>query len=145
MSGGVRVGPVAVGAVTCIVCPKACVVRVFESDGGFVTEGAECARGREYAITEVKAPRRIFTSTVPVSGGETGRVSVRTSGAIPRDSWPAAQATVRGMRADAPVRLGDILFRDFVEKGIDLVATRDALAAPGTGGAAQGCERRESE
>jgi NADPH-dependent 2,4-dienoyl-CoA reductase/sulfur reductase-like enzyme/CxxC motif-containing protein len=128
VSVGGRGGAAAVGLVTCIVCPKACVVRVFETDDGLETEGAECARGREYALTEITSPRRVFTSTVPVSGGEPRRVSVRTSGPIPRDLWRDAQETVREMRVDAPVRLGYILMRDFVERGIDLVVTRDAPA-----------------
>ena len=56
----------------CVSCPLGCGLSVTLDGQGEVTnvEGNSCPRGKAYAESEVKDPRRVFASTVRVSGGK---------------------------------------------------------------------------
>ena len=47
----------------CIVCPKGCRLRIEQTDDGLQVSGNHCARGAEYAQTELTHPTRVLTST----------------------------------------------------------------------------------
>ena len=55
---------------TCIGCPLGCPLMVTMENGAVVSvTGNTCPRGDAYARTEVTAPSRIVTTTVPGPGG----------------------------------------------------------------------------
>ena len=87
--------------------------------------GAECHRGVQYAMSEISDPRRIFTSTVIVNGGEIRLVPVRSDRPIKKDRWKKAAEIVKGLETGAPVGFGAVIMKDFTEKGINLIATRE--------------------
>jgi CxxC motif-containing protein len=84
-----------------------------------------------YAVREVKDPRRTFTSSVRVWGGREPLCPVRTARPIRRDDWSKARKLVGETSVRAPVRCGERLVRDFLEPGIDLVATGTVEPAGG--------------
>ena len=103
-------------------------MRIEESrgkDNKYIVTGAECHRGIQYALSEISDPRRIFTSTVRVNGGEVRLVPVRTEKPIKKDEWRHAAGIIKGLEIDAPVGFGSVIMEDFTEKGIDLIASRD--------------------
>lgn len=114
--------------IICIICPKSCVLKV---EGRTKPEkkpkivGAECSKGRIYAISEIYDPRRTFTSTVMVKGGELKLVPVRTSKPIRKEKWTRATEIIKSLKTTAPVKFGVVLKKDFTEEGIKLIATRE--------------------
>ena len=114
--------------VTCILCPNGCVLDV--TYGGEPTaetiavEGNLCPRGREYAIDEVLHPKRTLTTSVSVIGGDEPLVSVRTASPIPRSLIKEAREALRGIAVQAPVAIGDVIVRNVVGTGVDVIATR---------------------
>jgi CxxC motif-containing protein len=86
-------------------------------------EGAECAKGREYAERELTDPRRTLTSTVKVRGGCFPLVSARSSAPLPKHMLLPAAALLRGVSLQAPVAAGQVILPDIMGTGTALVAT----------------------
>ncbi len=87
--------------------------------------GNTCAIGDRYARNEVIHPERTVTSTVVVEGGEKPRVSVKTSGNIPKDKIFACMKEIDEVRVKAPVRIGDVIIADVLGTGVNVVATKN--------------------
>ena len=113
---------------TCIRCPRGCQVSVAaDGDGQVLSVGGNlCARGDAYARAEVTNPVRTVTTTVPVEGGRTARVSVKTAHEVPKDEVMEVMQALAGVTACAPVEIGDVVVRDVAGTGVDLVATSRA-------------------
>lgn len=110
---------------TCIGCPKGCLVAVEMENGEIVDiTGNTCPRGKDYAEKEVTNPQRTVTSTVPVSGGSLVMVPVKTASDIPKSKVFDSMAQIRAARVNAPVTAGDVIIHDLAGTGIDLIATR---------------------
>jgi CxxC motif-containing protein len=60
-----------------------------------------------------------------VDGGEIPVCSVRTSKPVRRDDWRQAREIAAAISLKAPVRCGQIVMKDFLEKGIALIATKN--------------------
>lgn len=108
---------------TCIICPRGCRLRVYPEEGMRV-EGFGCLRGEKYAQKELTHPERVLTSTVRAEGGAHARLPVKTDGAIPRERLFEAMHELNGVTARAPVARGEVLVKDFMGLGVNLVATR---------------------
>jgi len=111
----------------CIGCPLGCRLEVDEDSHGDIVEirGSSCRRGDRYAEQEHTDPRRGVTTTVAIRGGMWPRLPVKTAGEIPKDQVLAASAALRHVRVSAPVKIGDVILRDLLGTGCDVVATRD--------------------
>ena len=113
---------------TCVVCPAGCKVTVTLDDDGKIADiqGHTCKRGKTYAENEVTHPVRTLTSTVYIDTSD-GRkmLPVKTDRAIPKETLFDAMEIVRAYTAKAPVKTGDVLIADFIEKGTNLVACKD--------------------
>lgn len=114
----------------CIGCPLGCRLEVDEDQGAILEiRGYDCKKGKSYAEQEHVDPRRMFTGSVTITGAHWTRLPVKTTREVPRDQIQAVAAAVRGLRVTAPVRLGDVIVRDILGTGADLVATRDLLGS----------------
>ena len=100
--------------ITCILCPNSC-----EIDQNL--EGGQCPKGADYVRGEIMNPRRILTSSV-LGGGIL--YSVRTTAGIPKEKIGEAMALIKAIRLCEEPAFGQVLYRDFIEPGIDLVVTR---------------------
>ena len=49
---------------TCIGCPRGCTLKIERDGDGWSVTGNTCHRGREFAISEMTAPKRTICSTV---------------------------------------------------------------------------------
>ena len=111
--------------VTCIICPKGCRIDAKVKDGKIVSiENYDCKRGLEYAKNEVLDPRRILTTTLKLSGGRV--LPVRTKDPIPKKLLKKAMYELKDVIITAPVKVGDIVAKNVVGTGIDLIATSNA-------------------
>lgn len=110
----------------CIVCPQGCRLTVEEIDGEYHVTGNTCKRGEQYGITEVTAPTRVITSTVKLDGGRYLRLPVKTKGAVPKELIFDCMAQINKITVTAPVKAGDVVLKDVMNTGVDVVASRDA-------------------
>ena len=112
----------------CINCPMGCPLTVTLEDGAVVSvSGNTCPRGETYGRKEVTNPRRIVTTTVPVDGSAIERmVSVKTATDIPKGAIFDVVKALTGVRATAPVNIGDVILADVAGTGVDVIATKRA-------------------
>jgi len=111
----------------CVECPKSCELSVdLEGCKVVSVNGAKCPKGIAYAAVEVETPSRIFTATVASVGLSLKLIPVRTNKPIPKKDILKAAEAVRKLRLIKPVKVGDVIVRDFMVTGIKLIATRDA-------------------
>ncbi|MGI6216537.1 MAG: DUF1667 domain-containing protein [Coriobacteriales bacterium] len=110
----------------CTECPTGCVMVVHPD---LTVEGNACKRGREFALREREHPMRMFTGTVRIDGAA-GRVllPVRTSRAVSKDSLLDIAKACKKVRAQAPLRAGDVVCENIAGTGSDLIATDDCSA-----------------
>jgi len=87
--------------------------------------GNTCKRGDTYAKKEVTDPVRTVTSTIKVSGGDITQVSCKTSTDVKKDRVMDVMRALKGVKTTAPVSIGDVLIKDVVGTGVDIIATKD--------------------
>ena len=109
----------------CTECPVGCILAI-ETGLGLPVKiaGNKCPKGEEYALSEIKNPLRILTSTVLTAGLSLKMLPVRTDKAIPRNSLIEAMKEVRKLKVTKPVQAGEIIVKDFPVRGVNLIATR---------------------
>ena len=105
----------------CIVCPRGCRLRVGKN---LDVTGNACPRGAAYAKTELTHPTRTVTSTVRLTGSAVGRVPVKTSGPISKEKIFDVMAEIQRRSTAVPVECGEILIKNVLGLGADVVATR---------------------
>ncbi len=109
----------------CIACPMGCALRVWEENGETHVSGYTCRRGLEYGKQEFTAPMRTVTSSVAVKGRKHGLCSVKTDRTVPKEKVEEVLEQVRCLRAEAPIRVGDVLLKNAAGTGANIVATRN--------------------
>lgn len=111
---------------TCIECPQSCALSV-EMEGSKVNKvtGQKCPKGEKYAHDEIENPVRIVTSTVRTRGISSKLLPVRTDKPIPKARIFEAIEGIRKITIQHPVKVGDIIIKDFIGLGINLIATRE--------------------
>ncbi|WP_017307223.1 DUF1667 domain-containing protein [Spirulina subsalsa] len=109
----------------CIGCPMGCRLEVEEAEGNIVEiRGFSCKRGEQYATQEHTEPRRMVTTTVQVDDGIWARLPVKTQEPIPKDRVVELCQTLRQVRVQSPVTLGDVILPNALGLGVDVVASR---------------------
>jgi len=109
---------------TCISCPLGCQMVVEEKNGEYIVTGNSCKNGIKYGIEEMTDPRRVLPTTIVIRGALHPRLPVATSDAIPKGKIFDAMAVINQVVVDAPVHLGDVIVKDLLGTGIDVVATK---------------------
>ena len=102
---------------TCIVCPRGCMLDVTLTDGKVTAvSGNICKRGASYAIDECTAPKRTVTSTMRTEDG--ALVAVKTDKPVPKELVFEVMRAVNSTLVPATAKIGDT--------AIDSVAGTDA-------------------
>ncbi len=111
--------------IICVACPMGCPVTVEMSDNGEIISvtGNTCKRGDTYARTECTNPVRSLATTVKVNGGIYNVVPCKSAGSLPKDKIMECMKIINGTLVDAPVSLGDILVKNILDTGVNIVAT----------------------
>lgn len=112
----------------CVACPLGCGITVSIGDNGEVLEvtGNTCKRGDTYARNEVTAPARSLTTTVRVDGGKAYVVPVKSAGPVPKGMMFDCMKVINKASIKAPVKIGDVVIKDILGTGVDIVATNNA-------------------
>ncbi len=123
---------------TCITCPMGCRLKAETSPSGELSvTGNRCPRGAAYAREELLAPKRTVTATIrargkaepgsalgPREGGGARRIPCKSAAPFPKERVAELLAAIYALEAPLPVKRGQVLLRDALGLGIDVVATR---------------------
>jgi|GEM_PF-16240 len=112
--------------ITCIICPVGCQT-VVEMEGDQVKEikGASCTRGFEFIRQEAVCPVRILFTVVPIEGSSSVKVlPVRSDKPIAKGLLDEAYRQLAFCKAKVPIQAGDVIVRDFLRQGVNIVASR---------------------
>ena len=113
--------------ITCIICPNGCELTLRQDrKGQWSVSGNECDRGPDYALEEMSSPKRVLTTTIALAGGNLALLPVRSSVALPKESLFECLQVLSGIEILCPVEMGDVIVRDILDTGIDIIATRSA-------------------
>lgn len=110
--------------ITCINCPVGCRMTVMmTSDGKFESvSGNTCKCGAEYAEQECILPMRMITAVIPVNG-RTKPLSVKTTSPVPKIMIKQIMKDLATVKAEVPISIGDVIYKDIRGTGVDIVAT----------------------
>lgn len=108
----------------CTVCPSSCRLTVTDDGGEITVTGNTCKRGLEHGINEFTNPMRMLTSTVAIRGGTLPRLSVISTGEVPKAKLRDCLAEVYRVQAKAPVNCGEVLIHNICGTGVNIVASR---------------------
>ena len=112
--------------ITCIECPTGCALSVDVENCKVVrVSGGKCPKAEKYAISEIENPVRILTSTVLAEGLSLKMIPVRTDRPLPKKDILRAAEEIKKITVNKPTRAGDLIARNFLHPGINLIATRD--------------------
>lgn len=103
-----------------------CNIRAKIRNGEIVeVEGAGCKRGIDYCVKEIRSPVRDFFTTIRVKDGKTPLLSVRSTEPVSKNILMACATELSKLIVPAPVRIGDVIVRNILHSGIDIIATKD--------------------
>lgn len=105
----------------CIACPVGCHLEVDES---LNVTGNRCKKGESYAVEEMTNPTRILTTTVAIDSRLQRRISVKSADPLPKAKLFDCIPVINKVRLDPPVKRGDIVVRNILDTGTDIIATR---------------------
>ena len=113
-----------VSELTCIVCPLGCRISAVMDEKGSIKEitGNSCRRGEAYALAECTYPKRMVTSTVRMENDGLPPLPVKTDRPVPKALIMDCMKEINRFRASAPVMMGEVLIRNILGTGADIVA-----------------------
>ena len=111
--------------ITCICCPLGCSINVIINGDDYQVIGEQCKRGKDYAIQEVKDPRRLLTTTVKINFGTQKMLPVKSQNEVPKNLLNECVKILSKVVVEAPIRCGDVVYKNIHDTGIDIIATRD--------------------
>ena len=98
-------------------------VEIADNDEILSVTGNTCKRGDTYARTECTNPVRSLATTVRINGGIYNVVPCKSAGALPKEKIMDCMEIINKISADAPIKLGDVLVKDILGTGINIIAT----------------------
>jgi len=113
--------------ITCIVCPNGCRILTAMQNGQYVFTGHRCARGLEFARTELTAPMRSLTTTVRTVFHGLPVLPVRTNGEVPKEMIPEIIRELAGVLISERIGIGETVAADILGSGVDVIATSNLL------------------
>jgi len=113
--------------IICIGCPLGCRVTVTKDKKGRILgmKGAECKQGEKYVLKELKNPVRTLTATVRTGDEGFPLLPVRTSRPVLKTLMKPIMKETVNARVKPPVKAGDVIVKNVLKTGSDLVATTD--------------------
>ena len=109
---------------TCIVCPMSCDLTAHAEADEIKVSGNGCDRGKAYAEDEYLAPKRVITTTVRIEGAAIALLPVTGTAPVPKERLLGCLKHLYGIKTASPVKMGDVIVRDILGTGVDIVAAR---------------------
>jgi CxxC motif-containing protein len=117
----------------CITCPKGCSIEVTTDGNTLVRAKGGCKRGHEFVERELHDPRRMVATTVRMKGALHPLLPVYSSAAFPKPKIPELLIELRKIELEAPIRMGQVVLKDALGSGVDILASRTAESYPEKG------------
>lgn len=111
----------------CIGCPRGCRLTIDEKDGEYIVTGNTCPRGKEFAISEMTAPKRTICSTAKTAFPDVPVLPVRVSDDIPREKIFDVMREINAVTLKERIGRGDAVIKNVLGLGVDVIATSDLL------------------
>ena len=111
----------------CIGCPRGCLLHVEECGGEFIVTGNTCDRGKEFAISEMTAPKRTICSTVKTVFPELPVLPVRVSADIPKEKIFDVMKEINAVTLSERVGRGDVIIENVLGLGVNVISTSSVL------------------
>jgi len=109
----------------CVVCPIGCEIDVVHDGSKIISmEGNKCEKSEEFVNQELVEPMRILTTTVRIQGSRWPVIPVRTDKAVPKRLFPRIMRQLRRTKLQAPVNILDVVVKDVLGTGANIIATR---------------------
>jgi CxxC motif-containing protein len=109
----------------CVVCPIGCEIDVVHDGKKIISmEGNKCEKSEEFVSQELIEPMRILTTTVRIQGARWAVIPVRSDKAVPKRLFPRIMRQLRRIKLQAPVNMLDVVVRDILDTGANIIATR---------------------
>ncbi len=109
--------------ITCITCPAGCRLEVTLQGRSIRVRHNECKKGIEFASEEIFNPTRMFTTTIGIESKKVRRLAVRTRTPAPKNRIREMVAEVKKVKVSAPVKMGQVIIKDLLGTGVDVVAS----------------------
>jgi CxxC motif-containing protein len=107
------------------VCPVGCEIDVVHDGSKIISmEGNKCEKSVEFVSQELVEPMRILTTTVHIEGSRWPVIPVRTDKSVPKRLFPRIMRQLRPIKLQAPVDMLDVVVRDVLRTGANIIATR---------------------
>lgn len=111
----------------CIGCPRGCLLHVEKENEEFVVTGNTCDRGKEFAISEMTAPKRTICSTVKTAFPEAPVLPVRVSTDIPKEKIFDVMKEINAVTLTERIGRGDVIIENVLGLGVDVISTSSLL------------------
>ena len=109
----------------CVVCPVGCEIDMVHDDKKIISmEGNRCDKSVEFVSQELIEPMRVLTTTVRIQGSKWPVIPVRTDKAVPKRLFPRIMKRLRRVKLQAPVDMLDVVVKDVLRTGANIIATR---------------------
>lgn len=109
--------------ITCIACPRGCLLTVSGEAEDLIVSGNECRKGIEYGRQEILEPLRMLTSTVRTTHPVYTRLPVRLSREISPEHIPRFMKVINQVCITRACIPGDVMEVNLLDSGVDLIAT----------------------
>lgn len=113
--------------IVCITCPRGCTMHVIQDGDDITVTGNSCKRGEAFAFNELTSPTRTICSTVATAFPETPVLPCRVSTEIPKDKIFDVMKEINGVVVTERIGRGDVIIKDVLGTGADIIATSDLL------------------
>ncbi len=111
---------------TCIKCPLSCQIELVEENNEILkVEGHTCNQGEKYVTEEFTNPVRTLTTTVRIQKGVLPVLPVKSENPLPKTLMRKCVEELSTVKVKAPVTCGDIICKNILNTGVDIVASRN--------------------
>lgn len=104
---------------TCIKCPLGCSLKVEKNNDEIIVTGNNCPHGKQYAIDEVTAPKRIVTSLIRTNDCI---YPCKTTNEIPKEMVFEILEEIGKIKIKQ-AKIGDIVCKNILDTGSDIIIT----------------------
>ena len=99
----------------------------YDESAIYSIERNNCERGYRFAIDLLDLPNRNMFGYVKVENSTSKSVKVITTKPIPRDLIPVVEEMLSKITLNAPVEVQDLVIKNVLDTGVDIVAASQAL------------------
>lgn len=109
---------------TCIICPNGCTLSI---DDELNVSGNLCPRGKEFALNEIKDPKRSITTTCKTIFKNVPVIAVRSDGEVRKDDVIKVIDEINKVVIDSKMKIGDVVIKNVLGSGVNIILSSNAL------------------